>query len=164
MAPQAAGITVERVIRKAPSPVRGWGLVEWCLAHAGNEFSLQFMGLAGEEPAAHARLKSELAAFHRGAPNRERVTAPAGENVRRPTDVWILKGDSLAALRRCLPTGLFASPSYDVDGWFEDFTIYRGGEIMLGVVSHEGHIFLRLTESEYGELHDWNVEMYAKTN
>ncbi len=84
----------------------------------------------------------------------------AGEGVRRPTNTWRLSAESAGALRQHIADGLFAAPSYSTGGWFEDFTIYRRGEIMLGVVSHEGLIVLRLTEREHREFSELSIESH----
>jgi len=40
----------------------------------------------------------------------------------------------------------------DHEGWLEDPTLYRDGEIMLGIVSHEREGFLELTALEAVQL------------
>jgi hypothetical protein len=54
----------------------------------------------------------------------------------------------------------FVAPSYSDAGWLEDFAIYRCGEVILGVVSHEGLVVLRLTEREQGEFSDLKIESH----
>ncbi|HXI68860.1 MAG TPA: hypothetical protein VNN22_00735 [Verrucomicrobiae bacterium] len=139
---------------------QGWRLIDWCAERGGDEFSVQFMCLDGERPTSHGQLRSALAPFHRGTPKRERVTTMAGEESRRPTDTWGLCADSAAHLRRHVSDGIFLSPSYAAAGWFEDFIIYRHGEIMLGVVNHEGLVVLCLSEQEHHELSNLKIESY----
>jgi hypothetical protein len=143
---------VQRFIHEDLSLEQGWDLIEWCLERGGNEFSLQLMSLDGELPSSHERLKSALAPFHRGTPKRENVTTKAGRASRPSTGIWSLCSDSVAALRHHVANGLFTAPSYVTTGWFENFTIYRHGEIMLGVVSHEGLVVLHLAGRELSEL------------
>lgn len=151
---------VQRFIREDLPQERGWSLIEWCLKRQGEEFSLQFMCLDGEPPTLHTQLRNDLTPFQRGTPKREHLTTLAGEEPRRATDTWSLCADSLVALRHHVSDGLFTAPSYTATGWFEDFTIYRQGEIMLGVVSHEQLIGLRLTEREHREFSELKIESH----
>jgi len=88
------------------------------------------------------------------------MTTLAGEETRRPTDTWRLSTESADVLRQHVADGLFVAPSHSMAGWLEDFTIYRRGEVMLGVVSHEGLVVLRLTEQEHGEFSDLKIESH----
>jgi hypothetical protein len=55
----------------------------------------------------------------------------------------------LAAIRPFFPDGLFTyMTSAHEEGWLENPTIYRDGEILLGVVSHEQEGYLQLTALE----------------
>ena len=150
-------VIVQRFIREALSPEHGWGLIEWCRVRGGDEFSLRLMSLDGASPDAHAQLKSALLPFHRGTPKREKVTAMAAQKPRHAIDTWSLCPDSAAVLRYHIAGGLFTAPSYAATGWVEDFTIYHAGEIMLGLISHEGLVVLRLTKPEISEL---NIESH----
>lgn len=38
------------------------------------------------------------------------------------------------------------------DAWFENPVLYRAGDLMLGVLSHEAFAVLRLSDLEAGEL------------
>ncbi len=91
---------------------------------------------------------------------RENMTTLVGEEVRRPTKVWKLSPESAAVLRQHIPDGLFAAPSYSLTSWFEDFTIFRCGEVMLGVVSHEALVVLCLTEQEHKEFLESKIESH----
>jgi len=46
-------------------------------------------------------------------------------------------------------SGVFDSPA-GPDRWREDLTIYRQGELVIGLVSHEQEGVLRLTPQEHG--------------
>jgi hypothetical protein len=151
---------VQRFIRDDLSPEQGWRLVEWCIEQGGEEFSFRTMSL-GDSPASHEPLTNALTSFHRGAPKRENMTTPAGEEARRPTETWRLTTESATVLRQHIADGFFAAPSYSTAGWFEDFTIYRRGEVMLGVVSHEALVVLRLTEQEHREFLELKIESHG---
>jgi hypothetical protein len=141
---------VQRFIRDDLLPEQGWRLIEWCIEQGGDEFSFRTMSL-GNSPTSPEPLTNALTSFHRGTRKRENMTTLAGEEARRPTETWKLTAESAAVLRQHLADGFFTAPSYSMAGWFEDFTIYRRGEVMLGVVSHEGVVVLCLTEQEHGE-------------
>jgi hypothetical protein len=51
-----------------------------------------------------------------------------------------------------LPDGILGRPTYHESGWIEEPTVYRGGTILLGVVSHEGEAFMNVTRREHTEL------------
>jgi hypothetical protein len=65
--------------------------------------------------------------------------------------LWQLTDHSVAALRTFLPGGLFTNV-VDPAGWLEDPIVYRNGEPMLGVVTHEQEGLLRATAEELREL------------
>jgi hypothetical protein len=153
---------VQRFIRDELSPEQGWRLIEWCIERGGEEFSFRTMSL-GDSSASHVPLINALTSFHRGTPKRENMTTLAGEESRGPTETWRLTTESAAVLRQHIADGFFAAPSYSVAGWFEDFTIYRRGEVILGVVSHEGLVVLCLTEQEHGEFSELKIESHETT-
>ena len=54
---------------------------------------------------------------------------------------------SLVALQDFLTGGIFTCEVGAV-GWLEDLTLYRRGELMLGIVSHESEGILRVSHEE----------------
>jgi hypothetical protein len=151
-------LTVQRFVRAGDLTLeRAWQLIEWCAERGGNEFSIRLMGLGGQSASAHARFQAALSGFHRGEAKREQVTNLPGSKSRNPTNIWQCCPESIEALRECFPNGVFAPPSYTTEGWFEDFTIYRRGEIMLGVVNHEEVTLLLLTDREHQELSELKI-------
>ena len=150
---------VQRFVRDDLSPEQGWRLIEWCIERGGDEFSFRLMGL-GDSPSSHKPLTNALTSFHRGTPKRENMATLAGEEVRRPTATWRLSTESAGVLRQHIADGLFVAPSYSMADWCEDFTIYRRGEVMLGVVSHEGLAVVCLTEQEHGEFSQLKIESH----
>jgi len=52
-----------------------------------------------------------------------------------------------------LPGGLFQYDPWE-PAWFEDPILYRNGEMLLGVLSHEAFAVLRVSESEAEDLID----------
>jgi len=82
-----------------------------------------------------------------GEAKRERMSGRTADDLSRATERWTLNETSIEALKDVLREGLF---EYDPtqDGWFEDPIVYRDGELMLGVLSHEAFAVLRVTEPE----------------
>jgi hypothetical protein len=58
-----------------------------------------------------------------------------------------LEPAAIEVLRKSWPVGPVSS-LYDEEIWLEDLIIYRDGEVMMGVTTHEGGGVLRLTELE----------------
>jgi hypothetical protein len=73
------------------------------------------------------------------------------DDLRRTTVSWELNPFTVGALRDALPGGLFQYDPWE-PAWFEDPILYRAGEMMLGVLSHEAFAVLRLSESEAEKL------------
>ena len=149
----------QRFIRDELSPEQGWRLIGWCIERGGEEFSFRPMSL-GDSPALQETLHERAHIISSGRPERESMTTLVGEEARRPTETWRLTTESTAVLRQHVVDGFFAAPSYSTAGWFEDFTIYRRGEVMLGIVSHEGLVVLCLTDQEHGEFSELKIESH----
>jgi hypothetical protein len=69
----------------------------------------------------------------------------------RPVRLWSFSDASLAQLLSFVGEGLFVSP-VGPDGWLEDLTTYRGGELVLGLVTQEQEGVLRLTQQEHADV------------
>ena len=130
-----------------------WRLAEWCLARGADEFGLTIMGLQGHPEPFNDRFLAATADYRLPEAPRPHATTYVGQDDRRPTPLWAASAGLLATLREFFPEGLFTyMTSAHEEGWLEDPTLYREGEIMLGVVSHEGEGFLRLTALEAVQL------------
>ena len=79
------------------------------------------------------------------------MSGRTADDLTRSSKLWELNATTVGALQRALPGGLLA---YDPDGrgWFEDPVFYRGGRLMLGVLSHEAFAIMRLSDGESVEL------------
>lgn len=148
-------MTVRRfLIPSDYSAADSWRLLEWCKAHGADEFTVDIS--SADDRAAdilgHGFL-SVVTPFSHGTKIRERMSGPTADDMRRDTALWTLNADSISALMKALPDGLF---EYDPlrGAWLEDPVIYRGGELMLGVLSHEAFAVLRLAEDEAAQLAD----------
>jgi hypothetical protein len=146
-------LTVRRyLIPSDYSAADSWRLVEWCRKLGADEFTVDIS--SADDRAAdilgHGFL-SVVTPISRGTSIRERMSGPTADDMRRETQLWALNGDSISALMKALPDGLF---EYDPlrGAWLEDPVIYRGGELMLGVLSHEAFAVLRLSDDEAAHL------------
>jgi len=75
------------------------------------------------------------------------MSGPTADDLTRSTRLWELNPVTFGALQEALPNGLL---SYDPEGrgWFEDPILYREGNLLLGVLSHEAFAVLRLSVLE----------------
>lgn len=109
--------------------LRGWQLVEWCCTHGANEWSLNVMIVDNADNTWLSRFDEATLPY--ALPNGRRVLNTA----------------ALVYLHDLLPSGLFQYRPNDA-GWFEDLTLYRNGEPMLEVSSHNGEAYLFVTSDE----------------
>lgn len=75
------------------------------------------------------------------------MSGATADDLTRRTRLWELNPDTVGALQQALPNGLLA---YDPEGqgWFEDPILYREGDLLLGVLSHEAFAVLRISVLE----------------
>ena len=135
-------------------------LLAWLLEHGADEFTVGVMALQDEPARTADAFEDALAPFELPrAPRRVLGGAPDDDRTREVRR-WALTAPSLAALLPFLPDGPFA---YAVGpaGWFEDLTVYRQGELVLGVLTHEQEGVLRLTPAEHAEVRALGVTSAA---
>lgn len=131
--------------------LKSWQLASWCRKHGADEWTLTAMSLRGPKEAAWLESFDEATKpFRLPTAKRRSLTAQrpiSHGNFIKPTELWRLNAASFAALQEVLPGGLF---HYQVEkgGWLEDPVLYRRGEFMLGVVSHEKEGVVRVTNTE----------------
>ena len=126
-----------------------WQLAEWCLERGVDEFTIQCLGSSPSVNALTWQPFADLVGlFARPSAMRRRLTAASVAELSRPTELWEFNATTLLALRGVLREGLFDYRTSH-DGWFEDPILYRNGELMLGVVTHESSAVLRLSEEEW---------------
>lgn len=131
---------------------RTWRLVEWCAARGIDEFSLAFMSAGVKLGPDLEAADNRLHPFSRGKAERMLMSVPLGQSQIQPTEVWSYSPESLVVLTQLFPGGLFEYPSGPFpEEWLEDPAFYRRGELMLGVVSHEGEGIMDLTSLEWAE-------------
>lgn len=134
------------------SAAESWRLVEWCKRLGADEFTVDC--LSTDSRAADilwAEFESVVKPLSRGTARRERMSGRTADDLTRDTELWTLNDASIGALQDTLPGGVF---QYDPlhDAWFEDPVIYRDGQLMLGVLSHEAFAVLRLEDHELAQL------------
>jgi hypothetical protein len=125
-----------------------WRLVEWCREIGADEFTLDCVGSDARAEATTWRpFETIVNPFSRGEETRERMSGATADDLTRSTHLWEMNPVTVGALQQALPNGLL---SYDPDGrgWFEDPILYREGNLLLGVLSHEAFAVLRLSALE----------------
>lgn len=132
------------------SPAASWRLLRWCAEHGGSELSLRVFCEAGEPAPIADRFEDVFAPSLLGEARRRVLSRAPGETT-RTVRLWRLVDDTATLLRAFMPQGLFTH-AVDPRGWLEDPTVYRQGELMLGVVTHEQEGVLRATADELREL------------
>lgn len=126
-------------------------LLRWLLAAGADELSVRVRALRDEPAALADAFEDALAPF--ALPNAPRPVLADAEHAdgTREVRLWVLSDESITALAPFLTRGLFhheAGPA----GWLEDLTVYRAGELVLGVLTHEREGILRLTPGEHAEV------------
>ncbi|MFL5632451.1 MAG: hypothetical protein ACJ77T_14435 [Gemmatimonadaceae bacterium] len=130
------------------SPEETWRLVEWCRGLGADEFTIDCLGTDAGTVAPRWRTFGTLVnPFTREKKIRERMSGRTTSDLTRLTELWELNDTTLGALKQALTGGLLGYDPRD-EGSFEDPVIYRDGQLLLGVLSHEAFAVLRLSDSE----------------
>ena len=130
---------------------RGPRLLRYLLDRGADELSITVMALQDVQAPFADAFEDELGPHERPAAERRVLTASAKGDVVRPVRLWTFDATTLDRLLSFAHEGLFRWPA-GPDGWLEDLTIYRKGELVLGLVSHEMEGVLRLTHEEHLEV------------
>lgn len=150
----------ERELTGAPSH----RLVRWSLTHGADEFSLRVLALHETQAPFVDAFEDALAPYalpngHRPTIDRDRLGSRQDASHRighetasvvsgsQDVRLWALTEASVRPLLSFCEDGILSWP-VGPDGWFEDFTIYRAGALLLGVVSDERVGVLRVTPHE----------------
>lgn len=126
-------------------------LLRYLLAHGADEFSITVLALQDTQAPFADAFEDELGAYERPAAARRVLTAAEAGDVTRTVRLWAFNEASLARLLSFMDTGLLHWPA-GPDGWLEDLTVYRAGELALGLVSHAHEGVLRVTRKEHADL------------
>ncbi len=130
---------------------RGPRLLRYLLEHGADEFSITVMALQDTQAPFADAFEDELGPYERPAVSRRVITDTDGGDATRTVRLWTLNEASLTRLMSFIDTGLFHWPA-GPDGWLEDLTIYRRGELMLGLLSNERKGVLCLTPMEHDDV------------
>ena len=142
---------VRRVTEHTLRGDAGWRLIRWLLDHGADELTIEVMAMR-DTPAPFAdAFEDEMAPFERPVAPRAMPSGDAASDVVRPVRLWTLDERSIQRLRSFLDDGLFHSPA-GPDGWLESLAVFRDGELVLGLISHEREGVLRLTPREHAEV------------
>lgn len=128
---------------------RGPRLLRYLVERGADEFSITVMALHDTQSPFVDRFEDELGPYERPPAVRPVVTASDGLNAAHTVRLWTLDDASLELLLSFVDSSVFHWPA-GPDGWFEDLTIYRRGELVLGLLSDERAGLLRLTVEEHG--------------
>jgi hypothetical protein len=102
--------------------------------------------------------------FQRPAKIRQHLTGTTMKDLRRTTDLWSLTLETIELLKEYFSEGLFTYPTSEWDnGCLEDPTFYRGGTLMLGIVSHEREGVLTLTAGEHDEVEGLGLATHQRS-
>jgi hypothetical protein len=136
------------------TPDEGWRLLRWCHAHGATEFTLHLL----DDPHTETAF-ALLNPLWRGRAERDHICG----GPTREVDLFELSDSGLAALQTLLPFGLFSwwFEHLDTAQWVEDPVVYRGGELLLAVISHEGFAELRVPEEERAELSATGLRLHS---
>jgi hypothetical protein len=126
-----------------------WRLARWCVEHGADEFTVRVLCAEGQGTRADQFEDTFDDRFI--TTDLRRVVRPAEDEPARQLRLWRLDEDALQALHAFLPDGLFTH-RVDPHGWLEDPMLFRGGQLMLGVVTHQREGMVRVTTDELREL------------
>jgi hypothetical protein len=126
-----------------------WRLARWCVEHGADEFTVRVLCAEGQGTRADQFEDTFDDRFI--TTDLRRVVRALEDEPARQLRLWRLDEDALQALHAFLPDGLFTH-RVDPHGWLEDPMLFRGGQLMLGVVTHQREGMVRVTTDELREL------------
>lgn len=126
-------------------------LLRYLQERGADEFSITVMALQDTLAPYADAFEDELGPYERPAAIRRGPRTAESVGVPRSIRLWTFNEASLVRLLSFMDTGGFHWPA-GPDGWLEDLTIYRRGELVLGLVSSEREGVLRLTRQEHAEV------------
>jgi hypothetical protein len=131
-------------------------LLRYLVSHGADEFSINVMALQDTRAPFADAFEDELTPYELPIARRRVLTDADGSDFARDVRLWTFDALSVARLLTFLDEGPFHCPA-GPDGWLEDLAIYREGELLLGIVSHENEGVLRLTHHEHAEVAAFGV-------
>lgn len=140
-----------------------WRLLDALAARGADEFTLDVMALA-DVPAERAdAFEDALEPWVRPPAIRPILDAAAAAPFPGRVRLWALGARTLPLLRRFLPHGTLRldAQAPAEDGWFENLTVYRDGELVFAAVTGEGVAVLQLRPGEREELEALGIALRA---
>jgi hypothetical protein len=133
------------------APEMGWKLLDWCRSNGAEEFTITALTSPTESERMRAFF-AELTPYSRPEGARRRLSASIGGTFTPVVEQWQLNEQTVSSLRLAMPAGYTTRTVPDLELWLEDLTVYRDGEFMMGVLSHESGGVLRIAELELRSL------------
>lgn len=133
-------------------------LLAWALEHGADEFTVSVMALQGIEAPLADAFEDVLEPWARPMARRRVLYGETQSDLTREIRLWSLTPVSLALLEEFLPDGLFSATAHE-RGWLEDPAIYRRGDLVCGVISHEREGVVRVTPAEARELTQLGISL-----
>ena len=134
------------------SVAEAWQLLEWCVAAGATEFTLRCLATRSSGSQFCDQVDQTLRADSQRAAKRPHLSRALNELGIRETKLWILNEHTLKRLRGLVPAGIFDYAGGRPGGWLENLEVYRDGEILLGVITHEHRAVLFVTDDERDQL------------
>lgn len=128
-----------------------WRLAAWCQKQGANEWTLNATPVRDDRSGLIRHFEEVFAPYQLPTAARRQLTASRARPFVRPTPLWLLQSATRIRLQEFLPNGLFTN-SGGKQGNLEDPILYRNGELVLGIVSHEREGILRVTEKDFTQL------------
>lgn len=126
-----------------------WRLARWWLEQGADEFTVRV--LCAEGQGTRADQFEDIFDDRFVETDLRHVVAALDEESERHVRLWRLDEEALQALRSFLPDGLFTQ-RVDPHGWLEDLMLFRSGELVLGVVTHQREGLVRVRADQLREL------------
>lgn len=135
-------------------PPRLRRLLDWCVAHGADEFTLDVMALADVPAPLADAFEDALEPWLRPAAVRPVLDGADGPSFPSRVRLWTLNASTLPLLHRYLPHASLrpGTPEPSEHGWFENLTVYRAGELLFAALTNEGLGVLQLRPAERDEL------------
>lgn len=135
-------------------------LLAWLLERGADEFTVEVMAMQGTDAPVADAFEDALEPWALPVGRRRVVYRWTDRDGTREVRLWRLTAESLPLLERFLPEGIFGSPVLE-RGWFEDLAIYRQGELVLGVISHEREGYIRVEGDDVSALRALGIPVGA---
>jgi hypothetical protein len=137
-------------------------VLEWSLARGGDAFTVSVIGSPGGPDEVERELRSRLAPYALAPGTVRAIPKPEpGSYWTRPADLWRLTPESAEVLWAALDEDLLTYYPGRAE-WCEDPIIYRSGELLLGVISHEQEGVLRVDREDEASLHAARIPFRAE--